>query len=165
MSRVRLVLLGTPQTIAGTVYGTIVVMAAIAASAGRTPDIWSVVVAVVATVVVLWIAHVYSHALGETLELGRRLDAAELASVARRELAIPLSAVAPLAALVLGGLGVLADSTAGWVAMALGVAALGVQGVRYAGVGRMTRLGALATVAINVSLGLAIVALKAGISH
>jgi len=156
---------GSRDTIAGTVYGTIVVMGAIAAGSGRNAHAGELAVAVAGTVIVLWIAHVYAHALGETAKLGRRLDWAELASVARRELAIPLAGVAPVTALVLGELGILRESTAGWLAMAFGLATLLLEGLRYAGVERLSPLGTAVTVGINLGLGILIVALKAGLGH
>ena len=69
----------------------VVVMGAIAAGSTTDPRPGKLAAAVAATVVVLWIAHVYSHALAETVRIGRRLDWAELASVAHRELAIVLA--------------------------------------------------------------------------
>ena len=62
----------------------------------------------------------------------RRLDRAELVSVARRELSIAAAAVAPVAALVLAVLGVLGAQTAVWLALGIGVVTLSVQGGRYA---------------------------------
>lgn len=152
--------------IAGTVYGTIVVMGALAAGAqGGITNAWELAGIVAGTVIVLWIAHVYSHALAETIARDRRLDRAELVSVARRELAIPLAAVGPVAALVLGAVGVLQESTAGWLAMGLGLVTLAVAGIRYAGVERLGPLATTLTVAVNVALGLLIVGLKAGLAH
>ena len=168
MSRLRYILFGSRETIAGTVYGTIVAMGALAAGAeGSQGDVrpWELAVFVAATVLVLWIAHVYSHALGETIRIGRRLDAAELASVARREFAIPLAAVLPVTALVLGALGVFRETTAVWLALGCGVATLVVDGFRYAAADRLGPAGTLATVSINLALGLAIVGLKAGLGH
>lgn len=165
MSRITRVVFGSRETIAGTVYGSIVVMGAIAAGSGKDAHAGELAALVTGTVLVLWIAHVYSHALAETVRLGRRMDRAELASVARRELAIPLAAVAPVTSLVLGGLGILRDSTAGWLAMGFGLATLVLQGIRYAGVERMSPLGTTVTVAINLGLGLLIVGLKAGLGH
>jgi hypothetical protein len=165
MSRVSRIVFGSRDTIAGTVYGTIVVMGAIAAGAGKDADAGKLAAAVSATVLVLWIAHVYSHALGETVKLGRRLDWPELRSVGRRELAIVLAAVVPVTALVLGELGVLREVTAGWVAMGFGLATLLLQGIRYAAVERLGGLGTAVTVAINLSLGLVIVGLKAVLGH
>jgi hypothetical protein len=114
---------------------------------------------------VIWIAHVYAHGLAESIELGRRLDRPELAAIARRELWIPLAAVAPLAALALGALGIVRETRAVWLAMALAFATLVVQGARYAEVERLGRIGTLVSIGINTLLGLAIVALKAGLSH
>jgi hypothetical protein len=165
MSRLSRVVFGSRDSIAGTVYGTIVVMGAIAAGAGSDPRPGRLAGIVAGTVLVLWIAHVYAHALGETIQLGRRLDSAELLSVARRELAIVLAGVAPVGALVLGELGVLKPRTAGWVAMGFGLATLLIQGIRYAGVERLSRLGTAVTVGINLGLGLLIVGLKAGLGH
>jgi hypothetical protein len=107
------IVFGSRDSIAGTVYGSIGVMGAIAAGSGKNANPAELAAVVSGTVLVLWIAHVYSHALAETVRLGRRMDRAELTSVARRELAIPLASVAPVTSLVLGALGVLRDSTAG----------------------------------------------------
>jgi hypothetical protein len=116
-------------------------------------------------VLVLWIAHVYAHGLGESLQLGRRLDAAELGAVAGRELAIPLAAVAPTTILALGAVGLFRGSTAVWLADGICVATLAVQGLRYAALERLGRLGTLTSVALNLALGLTIVALKVVVAH
>jgi len=157
---------GSGRTIAGTVYGTIVVLASLAAGGKAFEDhAWHLVAIVDVTVLVLWVAHVYAHGLGESLEAGRRLDAAELGTLARRELAIPLAAVAPTAMLVLGAVGLVRGSTAVWLAIGICVAALAVQGLRYALLERLGRLGTLASVGLNLALGLAIVALKVIVAH
>ena len=58
--------------------------------------------------------------------------------------------MAPVTALVLGELGVLRATTAGWLAMGFGLATLLIQGVRYA---RVERLGGLGTaVSVDASL-------------
>jgi hypothetical protein len=161
----RELLFGSTHGIAGTVYGTIVVMGALAAGSSAQPDSWRLATIAASTVLVLWIAHVYSHSLAETIKAGRRLDRAELIDVMRRELPIPLAAIGPVSALVLGAAGVLRDSSAVRVALLVGLATLGLQGVRYAGVEGFTKLGAIIAVTVNVSLGLVIVALEAGLAH
>lgn len=156
----------SPARIAGTVYGTIVVMGALAAGAhGGTIRAAELAAIVVGTVIVLWISHVYAHSLAETIARGRRLDRAELASVARRELAMPLAAVAPVGALVLGAVGILENSTAAWLAMGCGLAALAAAGVAYAKAERLELIGSAAIVAVNLALGLVLVGLKAGLAH
>ena len=159
-------LLGSRSSIAGSVYGAIVVMGTITAgSAGGAMSSWQLATVTAATVVVLWLAHVYAHGLGESLEQGHTVTRSELAAVARRESSIPLAAVGPVLALILGALGVMEGSTAGWVALGIGVATLGAQGLRYARGERMGRLGTVVAVSVNLALGLVIVALKALVSH
>jgi hypothetical protein len=148
------------------VYGTIVVMGALAAGAHGGPIRSRELAGIVAgTAIVLWIAHVYAHALGETISRGRRLDGAELRSVARRELGMLLAAVGPVGALVLGALGILQDSTAAWLAMAFGLVTLVAAGALYATVERLGLLASALTIAVNLGLGLVIVGLKAGLGH
>jgi len=129
---------GSRRTIAGTVYGTIVVLASLAAGGKAFEhDLWHLAAIV----------------------------AAELGAVAGRELAIPLAAVAPTAMLALGALGLFRGSTAVWLAAGICVATLAVQGLRYALLERLGLLGTLAAVALNLTLGLAIVALKVVVAH
>jgi hypothetical protein len=158
-------LFGSQHGIAGTVYGTIVVMGALAAGSHAQREPWRLATIAASTVLVLWIAHVYSHALGETINAGRRLDRSEVIDVMRRELPIPLAAVAPISALVLGAAGILGETTAIRLALGIGLATLTVQGVRYAGVEGFSRTGTILAVAVNVSLGLVIVGLEAALAH
>ena len=152
--------------IAGTVYGTIVVMATITAGAhGAQTDAGRLAAIVGVTMLVLWAAHVYAHALAESLERRRRLDRAELLSVTRRELSIPAAAVAPIIVLVLAAAGVLGVQRAMWLALGIGVVTLGVQGWRYAAIEQLNRTGTAKAVALNVFLGLVIVGLKALLAH
>jgi hypothetical protein len=83
----------------------------------------------------------------------------------RRELPIPLAAVPPVAALLLGAAGVLRETTAIRLALGIGLATLVVQGLRYAGVEGFSRAGTVVAVAVNLSLGLVIVALEAALAH
>ena len=120
---------------------------------------------VAGTALVLWVAHVYAHSLAETISRGRRLDAAELRSVGRRELGMLLAAVAPVGALLLGAFGILSDSTAAWLAMGCGLVTLAVAGVQYATVERLGLVASLLTIGVNLAFGLVIVGLKAGLGH
>src|SRR5580765_3836677 len=137
---VKRLFLGTRERIAGAVYGTIVVLAALAAGAtAYQHDPWRLGATVSASVLILWIARVYAHGLGESLTLGRRLTGAELWTIGGHELAIPLASVLPLVAITLGASGVVEDGTAVWLAVAVGVATLAVQGIRYARLERLSR--------------------------
>jgi hypothetical protein len=164
--RLRNLLYGYHLGLAGTVYGTIVVMATITAgSHGPETVAWELAVAVAVTVLVFWIAHVYAHTLAESLERGRRLDTAEFTSIAKRELAMPLAAVAPVAVLVLAAVGLLKVQTATWLAMGVGIATLAAQGARYAAFESLSRPASIVAIALNVALGLVIVGLKALVGH
>ena len=157
---------GTPETIAGTVYGTIIVMATLVAGAPAFKhDLWHLLAIVVVTTVVFWAAHIYAHGLGESLQLGRRVTRSELVHIAHRERAMALAVVLPALALVLGALGVIRGSVSIWLALGLGVAALAVQGLRYARLERLSVTGSVVVVGLNLALGLALVLLKVIVVH
>jgi hypothetical protein len=158
--------LGTRERIAGSVYGTIVVLAVLADGASAYQhNLWKLDALVLATVLILWIAHTYAHGLGESLRLGRRLSGRELSAIISNELAIPLAAVLPLAAISIGALRAFDDTRAFWAAFSLGVATLAIQGVRFARLERLSLVGTMASVTINLSLVLMIVVLKVLVSH
>jgi hypothetical protein len=113
----------------------------------------------------LWVAHVYSHGLGESVTIGRRLTAAELAALARREAAILRAAVLPVLVVVLGALGLFHARTALWLAVGVGVATLTIQGIRFARLEELSTAGTIASVGVNLALGLSIVIVKALLTH
>jgi hypothetical protein len=157
---------GDRETVAGTVYGTIIVMSVLAAGAKPYQhDLWRLLVLAGGSVVALWLAHVYSDALGESLKTGHRLKIAELSSIARREYSVVAVAILPLAAVGLGAAGVLADRTAVQLALWLGVATLAGQAIRYAQLERLSRSAAFVTVTLNLGIGLAIIALEVLVAH
>jgi hypothetical protein len=160
------VVFGIGGGIAGNVYGTIVVMAVIAAgSQGDRTDPSRLAGFVAATVLVLWVAHVYAHALSDSVERERRLRWAELRGLARREASVPLAAVAPVGALTLGALEVIREQSAIRLALGIGVATLAVQGLRSARVERLSRTATIVAVTVNLALGLVIVALEVALAH
>jgi prepilin signal peptidase PulO-like enzyme (type II secretory pathway) len=162
----RRYVLGDRESIAGTVYGTIVVLSVIAAGAkAYRHQLWQLDVLAATSAIVLWIAHVYSHGLGESLKEGRRLTAAELRAIAHREYSIILASVAPVAAIGLGAVGLVSGKFALQLAFAVGVVTLTAQGVRYARLEKLSRVGAIVTIALNLALGLTLVAVEAGIAH
>jgi hypothetical protein len=166
LRRLGRLMVGQGEAIAGTVYGTIIVLATITAGASAFQnDLWRLCVVIVASVLVVWIAHVYSHGLGQSLHMQRRLTWSEFMAIARREYAIPLAAALPLISLVLGATGILAGSTAVWLAVGIGVATLTLEGLSYARLERLNLTATIATVAVNLALGLTIVLLKALVAH
>jgi hypothetical protein len=163
--QVQHVLFGHPDRIAGTIYGTVVAMATIVAAASSEVGPQRLAAIVAVTLTVLWVAHLYSHAIGEGVARGRQLTRAEVAEVATRGLALLLAAVPPVAALLLGGLGVFREATAVWLALALGMVTLAGQGVRYAHSEHLPIGKAALAVLLNLALGLLVIALKVAIAH
>ena len=164
--RLKHLVVGDRQTIAGTVYGTIIVMSVIAAGAhAYEHQLWRLVVLAGGSAVVLWLAHVYSHALGESLSLGRRITLDEVTSIARREFAVIAAAIIPLVAVALGATGIVEHRTAVQLALWLGVAVLAAQGIRYARLEHLRPGATLVTIGLNLAIGLALVALEVLIAH
>jgi hypothetical protein len=155
---------GMGSGIASSVYGTVTAMATIAAF-GDDEHPWKIAVAVSVTAVVFWIAHMYAHALSESISRGRPLRLDDLGSIARRERGIVLAALPPLAALLLGAAGIVLERTAIWLALGIGLVTLAAQGARYARLEKVGRLGTMAAIAANLGLGLLVVALKTAVAH
>jgi hypothetical protein len=162
-SSVARLLRGGNRGIAATVYGTVLVMASLAEGAHLGPG--ELIGVVATTSGVIWLAHVYAHTLGESIERGRRLDWQEFRSIAVRELPILAAVAGPTSVLILGALGIVAEATAIWLAFGLGFVALAAQGARYARVERLGAAGMAVVIAMNLALGGIVVALKVFISH
>ena len=164
--KLRRFVLGERRTIAGTVYGTIIVMSVLSVGAREFQHrLWQLDALVAVSAIVLWVAHVYSHGLGESLSLGRRLTLAELRDIAQREYAIILAAALPVVAITLGAIGLVGDHAAVRAALGLGIITLAAQGVRYARLERLSRFGTIVTVSVNLALGLTIVAMEVFVAH
>jgi hypothetical protein len=150
----------------GFIYGTIVVLAVVVAGAKAYPEsAGHIVVLVVVTSLVLWLAHVYAHGLAQTVARAERLSLAELRRIAGRERSIAEAALPPVGALLLGALGLVSTEVAVWTALALGLVVLAVQGIAVARIERLGWLGTLALVAANLGLGLLMIGLKLLVTH
>jgi hypothetical protein len=162
----KTLVVGTRETIAGTVYGTIIVLAQVTATASAFKNnLVSLAVIVGVTTIVFWAAHVYSQGIGRSIDLGRQLSATELRQIARRESSMLVAAVLPVLLLALGAAGVLGKSTALWLVVLVGIVTLTAEGVRYARLERLSRANAVLTVGFNLGLGLALAGLKALVAH
>jgi hypothetical protein len=154
------------ERLAGFTYGTIIVLSVLVAGSRAFPDdAGHIAVLVAVTSVVFWLAHVYAHGLAHSVVHDEHLSLDELARIGRREGSIVEAAVPPLAALLLGAVGVLSTKTATWLAFGLGLAVLAVQGVVFARVERLNWPATLLVVAANVGLGVVLVGLKLFVAH
>jgi hypothetical protein len=156
----------TGERLGGFIYGTILVLAVIVAGAKAFEHEAGHIAGLVAvTVIVFWLAHVYADALAHAVAYDQHLSLADLRRIAHREASMVEAAVPPLVALLLGAFGVVSTTLAVWVAFGLGLVVLCAQGITFARVEHMGRLGTLAVVAANLGLGVALVGLKLLVSH
>lgn len=150
---------------AGAVYGSLLAASVIAASstAGKFPRFETVVLLLV-TGLVFWVAHVYARLAGER-SVGRRIDWPQVRDVGRVEWSITEAAVLPAAVVAVSPLLGLGLTATGWLALAVAVA----QQVTWAYLGALhasaSRRSAALEAAVNLVLGLVIVAAKVGLSH
>jgi hypothetical protein len=154
------------ERLGGFIYGTIVVLSVVVAGAKAFPDGPGRIAAfVVITTLVFWLAHVYAHALAHSVGQDEHLSLAELRHIARREASILEAGVPPVAALLLGAFGLVSEQVAVWLALAVGLAVLAVQGALFARVERLAWLGTLVVITLNLGLGLLLIGLKLLVSH
>ncbi|MFE5325551.1 hypothetical protein ACFRCG_03945 [Embleya sp. NPDC056575] len=150
---------------AGAVYGSLLAASVVATAGtlGKYPRLQLSLLLIV-TGLVFWAAHVYARLAGERLD-GQRPDFVEVRRVARHERSIVEAAVLP-AVVVAGspllGLGL---GTTAWLALGVAVA----QQVVWASLGAVAagagRMQVVAEGAVNLLLGLIIVAAKAALGH
>ena len=156
----------TGEQLGGFLYGTIVVLAVIIAGTKAYPhELGHVVLLALVTAVVFWIAHVYAHALGHSVAHDQRVSFAELKYIARREASMIEAALPPAGALLLGAFGLISDRAAVWAAVGLGLAVLVAQGIAFARMERLGRLGTGFVIGMNLALGVVLIALKVFVTH
>ena len=103
--------------------------------------------------------------VAESVAREEHISVADLRRMARREGAIVEAAVPPVVALLLGAFGVLSTRAAVWLAFALGLLVLAIEGLVVARVERLGLLGTVGIVAANLALGLVLVVLKLVVTH
>ena len=144
------------------IYGTILVMAVITALS-HDDDVGSgeLIVGVLATTFVFWIAHVYAEVLGTRLEGGSGVPTmANIATAARGEWPLVEASLLPVLCLLLGVVGIVKTETAVYIAIGAGVVELFGYGIAA---GRKLRMSIGATIvvgAVNGAMGLLVVLLK-----
>jgi hypothetical protein len=147
--------------LAGFIYGTLIVLSLVVVGAKAYPDSPGHIAAlVVLTTAVLWLAHVYAHGVAQSVSRDEHLSLAQLGHIARREASIVEAALPPVVPLLLAALGVISTQLAVWTAFGLGLVVLAVQGLEFARVERLGRLGTVTAVAANLGFGVLLVALK-----
>ncbi len=148
---------------AGAVYGSLLAASVVAGAGtlGSFPRL-KLVLLLLCTGVVFWAAHVYAHLVGDQL-VHQPLSGREIRRVCADEWPIVQAAVPPAAAVAVSPLLGLGPNGAAWLALAVAAAEqVGWASVAVVRAGAPRRLVLLAG-AVNLLLGLTIVALKAGL--
>jgi hypothetical protein len=149
----------------GAVYGSLLAASVVVGQAPLQESVPPVELAVIllATGAVFWLVHVYSRTLGHYVIDGR-FHRHRLAHVMREESPIILAAIPPaLAALVVGAVG--NASAAAWWAFFVAIAGQVVWAIVAAREAGQPPIGVFLAAAVNLGLGLVLVALKVAISH
>lgn len=162
--RLRRWLFAEGDNLAGGVYGTILVTSIVAA-ADANEAIWRSLAIVVVTTSVFWLAHVYANALAASLDRTDEFSLAEVRRIARHEWPLLQAAVVPSLCLAAGGLGLVERTTAYWLAIGLGAAALVSWGLLFARQTGLSRTATLLVVFVNASFALCVVSLKVLVDH
>jgi hypothetical protein len=151
-----------PANAARAIYGQILVTSLVGAlSEDSEIEAGYILVSVVSTMLVFWLAHVYAEALSRGLEARRHLEWAEIRRLAAREWPLVQAAIPTAIVLALGAIGALSTETAVDIAIALGIVALFTWGLAIGRASGWSWAAALFGAAISACFGLAVVGLKA----
>lgn len=155
-----------PSDYAGAIYGSLLAASVVAGTGPgkQPPRPIQLIILLLATGFVFWMAHVYAQILGDRA-VGRNLSRNEIRSAAAREWPIVQAAVPPAAAAGLGWLIGLSDAGAAWLALIVAVAAQVGWAVYVAVKAGVSRGGLIVSVIVYLTLGVLIVVLKAVLSH
>jgi hypothetical protein len=151
-----------PANAARAVYGQILVTSVVGAlSEDSEIDAGYILVSVVTTMLVFWLAHVYAEAMSRGLEARRHLRWAEIRRLAAAEWPLVQAAVPTAIVLGLGAVGALSTESAVDIAIGVGVVALFSWGLAIGRASGSSWAASLIGAAISAGFGLVVVGLKA----
>jgi hypothetical protein len=152
----------TTGSVTEAIYGLILATSVIAVSAEYdSSNAGLVAVTVLVTGVVFWLAHVYARVLAGSITHHRMLDRSEVRSVLRHDWPLVEVTVPLVLILALGVLDVVGDEAAILAATLAALAELAAAGWHAARVSGMGLRGTVVSAVIAVTLGSAVVLLKA----
>jgi hypothetical protein len=150
---------------AAAIYGSIIAAALIEAFRAEHAKAEGTALAVLSTMAVFWLAHVWSAFMGERIHMRAKLGYQRVLQIGRSEWPLIEAAFAPVAVLVLGWAGVMSDTTAEDLALIVCIVQLFAWGLA---VGRRAYdhwWPALASGFGNGILGLVVVSLEVAVLH
>ena len=151
-----------PVNVARAIYGQILVTSLVGAlSEDSEIEAGYILVSVVTTMLVFWLAHVYAEAMSRGLDARRHLEWAEIRGLAASEWPLVQAAIPTAIVLALGAIGALSTEAAVDIAIAVGVVALFTWGLAIGRASGSSWAATLIGAAISACFGLAVVGLKA----
>jgi hypothetical protein len=155
-----------PTDYAGAIYGSLLAASVVTGTSPgqHPPKPRELIVLLLATGVVFWLAHVYAEVVGRRSD-GAFLSRKDVRIAAEREWPIAQAAVPPAVAAGVGALLGLSDSAAAWLALLVALAGQLGWALYVAAKAGATRWGMVAAAVVYLVLGLIVVLLKAALSH
>ncbi|HET9622276.1 MAG TPA: hypothetical protein VFP84_12975 [Kofleriaceae bacterium] len=144
-------------------YGAIVVTSAIVAAGSHDDRPWPVIAKVGATLLVFWLAHVHTAFIAARFRAPDATIARALGDALHHELIMLEIAIAPLASLLAGALGVIEFATAVTFGLWAGVAELFAIGLLHGRRAGYRPLAAIAIAVIYAAVGAGLIALKVAV--
>jgi len=156
---------GPGTDFAAAIYGSIVATALIGALDAAHASSGDMLLSVLATMVVFWLAHTWAAISGERIHTGHGLARERIRALARAEWPMVEAGFGPLAGLALGWVGLLSDTTAARLAVGIGIVQLFAWGFVLGRRVYHTWLGASIAGLANGAAGLVLVALEIAVNH
>jgi hypothetical protein len=155
---------GTGRRAAPAIYGQIL-STAVVATLSEDPDyaVSDVLIAVIVTTVVFWLAHVYAESTARRLTMDRNIHLDEIGVVAREEGTMVLAAIPTVLVLSLAAFEAFGRNLALDLALALGIAELFGLGFVIARRSSFRFWGTVGSILLTASFGVVIVSLKAAV--
>ena len=155
---------GTGRRAAPAIYGQILATAVVA-TLSEDPDyaVTDVLIAVVVTTVVFWLAHVFAESTARRLTMDRNIRLDEIGVVAREEGTMVLAAIPTVLVLSLAAFEAFSRNLALDLALGLGIAELAGLGFVIARRSRFRFWGTAGSVLLTASFGAVIIALKVAV--
>jgi hypothetical protein len=146
----------------GIITGTVVSAAAIAASAGHLTEDTRLILAILGSVLIYWLAHLHARTLGDAV-----VHRAHPMSALRESLAetwpILAAALVPVGILLIAEVAGAAIRTAAWIAVIASTVLLTVYSYLAGRRGGLGLAGSLVSASVGAALGILIIAMKAGL--
>jgi hypothetical protein len=150
---------------AAAVYGSIVAAALIEAFRAEHVSSEDIALAVLTTMTVFWLAHVWSGIVGDRIHHGPQLQIPRLRAIAGAEWPLVQASFVPVVVLMLGWAGVFDDHTAARLALTVCVLQLFAYGVVVGREAYHDWASAAVAGALNAGLGLVLIELEVLVLH